>query len=47
MMIPKERLHSGMEIKVWLKLLYLLTIPFPMFSCRFFRLQLAFSFSIV
>jgi hypothetical protein len=35
MMIPKERLHSGMEImvwsKVWVKLLYLLTIPFLMF----------------
>jgi prefoldin subunit 5 len=27
-----ERLHSGMEIKVWVKLLYLLTIPFSMFS---------------
>jgi hypothetical protein len=32
--------------KVWVKLLYPLTILFPMFSCRFFRLQLAFSFSI-
>jgi hypothetical protein len=35
MKIPKELLHSGMEIKVWskvwVKLLYLLTIPFPMF----------------
>jgi hypothetical protein len=35
MMIPKERLHSGMEIKVWsnvwVKLLYPLTIPFVMF----------------
>jgi hypothetical protein len=35
MKIPKERLYSGMEIKVWskvwVKLLYLLTIPFPMF----------------
>jgi hypothetical protein len=35
MNIPKERLHSGMEIKVWskvwVKLLYLLTIPFLMF----------------
>jgi hypothetical protein len=34
-MIPKEQSHSGMEIKVWSKvwvrLLYLLTIPFPMF----------------
>jgi hypothetical protein len=33
--IPKELSHSGMEIKVWskvwVKLLYLLTIPFPMF----------------
>jgi hypothetical protein len=32
---PKEQSHSGMEIKVWskvwVKLLYLLTIPFPMF----------------
>jgi hypothetical protein len=35
MKIPKEQLHSGMEIKVWskvwVKLLYPLTIPFPMF----------------
>jgi hypothetical protein len=31
MKIPKERLHSGMEIKVWVKLLYLLTIPFLIF----------------
>jgi hypothetical protein len=35
MMIPKELLHSGMEIKVWskvwVKLLYHLTILFPMF----------------
>jgi hypothetical protein len=35
MKIPKELLHSGMEIKVWskvwVKLLYLLTIQFPMF----------------
>jgi hypothetical protein len=35
MMIPKEQSHFGMEIKVWLKdwvkLLYLLTIPFLMF----------------
>jgi hypothetical protein len=35
MMMPKEQSHSGMEIKVWskvwVKLLYLLTIPFPMF----------------
>src|SRR5690242_13582215 len=34
-MIPKELSHSGMEIKVWskdlVKLLYLLTILFPMF----------------
>jgi hypothetical protein len=34
-MIPKELSHSGMEIKVWskdlVKLLYLLTIIFPMF----------------
>jgi hypothetical protein len=34
-MIPKELSHSGMEIKVWskdlVKLLYHLTIPFPMF----------------
>jgi hypothetical protein len=33
--IPKELSHLGMEIKVWsndlLKLLYHLTIPFPMF----------------
>jgi hypothetical protein len=32
---PKEQPHSGMEIKVWskvwVKLLYLLTIPFLMF----------------
>jgi hypothetical protein len=32
---PKERSHSGMEIKVWskdwVKLLYHLTIPFQMF----------------
>jgi hypothetical protein len=39
MKFPKERLYSGMEIKVWSKvwvnLLYLLTIPFLMFSCRF------------
>jgi hypothetical protein len=35
MKIPKELSHSGMEIKVWsmawVKLLYLLTIPFLMF----------------
>jgi hypothetical protein len=35
MKIPKELSHSRMEIKVWskvwVKLLYLLTIPFPMF----------------
>jgi hypothetical protein len=35
MKIPKELLHSGMEIKVWskvwVKLLYLLTTPFLMF----------------
>jgi hypothetical protein len=35
MKISKELLHSGMEIKVWskdwVKLLYHLTIPFPMF----------------
>jgi transposase InsO family protein len=35
MKIPKELSHSEMEIKVWskvwVKLLYLLTIPFPMF----------------
>jgi hypothetical protein len=35
MMIPKEQSHSGMEIKVWskvwVKLLYLLIIPFLMF----------------
>jgi hypothetical protein len=35
MKIPKELSHSGMEIKVWskgwVKLLYLLTILFPMF----------------
>jgi hypothetical protein len=35
MMIPKEQSHFGMQIKVWLKdwvkLLYLLTIPFLMF----------------
>jgi transposase InsO family protein len=35
MKIPKELLHSGVEIKVWskvwVKLLYLLTILFPMF----------------
>jgi hypothetical protein len=35
MKIPKERLHSGMEIKAcsknWVKLLFLLTIPFLMF----------------
>jgi hypothetical protein len=35
MTIPKEQSHSGMEIKVWsndwVKLLYLLTIPFLMF----------------
>jgi hypothetical protein len=35
MTIPKEQLYSGMEIKVWskvwVKLLYLLTIPFLMF----------------
>jgi hypothetical protein len=35
MMIHKEQSHSGMEIKVWskdwVKLLYLLTIPFLMF----------------
>jgi hypothetical protein len=35
MKIPKELLHPGMEIKVWskvwVKLLYLLTIPFLMF----------------
>jgi hypothetical protein len=35
MMIPKELSHSGMEIKVWskvwVKLLYPLTIPFPLF----------------
>jgi hypothetical protein len=34
-MTPKEPSHSGMEIKVWskdlVKLLYLLTILFPMF----------------
>jgi hypothetical protein len=33
--IPNELSHSGMEIKVWskdlVKLLYHLTIPFPMF----------------
>jgi hypothetical protein len=33
--IPKEQSHSGMETKVWskdwVKLLYHLTIPFPMF----------------
>jgi hypothetical protein len=32
---PKELSHSGIEIKVWskdlIKLLYHLTIPFPMF----------------
>jgi hypothetical protein len=43
-MIPIEQLHSRMEIKVWskvlVKLLYLLTIPFLMFSCRFFRYNL-------
>jgi hypothetical protein len=52
MKIPNEPLHSGMEIKVWskvwIKLLYLLTIPFLMFfSRRFFRLQFAFRFSIM
>jgi hypothetical protein len=35
MMIPKEQSHSGMEIKfwsiVWVKLLYLPTIPFLIF----------------
>jgi hypothetical protein len=31
MVIPKEQSHSGMEIKVWVELLYLLTIPFLMF----------------
>jgi hypothetical protein len=35
MKIPKELSHSGMEIKVWskgwVKLLYLLTILFPIF----------------
>jgi hypothetical protein len=35
MKIPKELSHSEMEIKVWskvwVKLLYLLTIPFPVF----------------
>jgi hypothetical protein len=35
MKIPKELSHSGMQIKVWskvwVKLLYLLTTPFPMF----------------
>jgi hypothetical protein len=35
MMIPKGQLHSGMKIKdcskVWVKLLYLVTIPFLMF----------------
>jgi hypothetical protein len=50
-MIPKELSNSGMEIKVWskdlLKLLYLPTILFPMFSCRFFRLQFGFCFSIM
>jgi hypothetical protein len=33
--IPKEQSHSGMKIKVWskdwVKLLYLLTIPFIIF----------------
>ena len=42
--IPNELSHSGMEIKVcskdWVKLLYHLTIPFQMFSCRFFRFNL-------
>jgi hypothetical protein len=42
-MISKDLSHSGMEIKVWskdlVKLLYYLTILFPMFFCRFFRLQ--------
>jgi hypothetical protein len=33
--------------KVWVKLLYLLTIPFQCFSCRFFGLQFAFCFSIM
>jgi hypothetical protein len=28
MKIPKELSHSGIEIKVWVKLLYLLTILF-------------------
>jgi hypothetical protein len=36
--IPNEVSHSGMEIKVWskdlVKLLYHLTIPFPMFFCK-------------
>jgi transposase InsO family protein len=31
MKVPKERLHSRMEIKVWVKLLYLLTISFLIF----------------
>jgi hypothetical protein len=31
MVIPKEQSHSGMEIKVWVELLYLLIIPFLMF----------------
>jgi hypothetical protein len=43
-MIPIELSHSGMEIKVWskdlVKLLYHLTILFPMFFCRFFDYNL-------
>ena len=45
MKIPKELSHSRMEIKVWLKvlvkLLYLLTIPFPMFSLDYNLLSIS------
>ena len=50
--IPRELSHLGMEIKVWSKdLVKLLYISWPFhfqcFSCRFFGLQLAFSFAIM
>jgi hypothetical protein len=48
---PQRAITFGDGIKVWskdlVKLLYRLTILFQMFSCRFFRLQFAFSFSIM
>jgi hypothetical protein len=48
---PQRVITFGMEIKVrskvWVKLLYPLTIPFLMFSCRFLRLQFDFCFSIM